>query len=191
LTWPRCQAAPLGHEQNRDVLGPCVFERHRCHREAVGSCAQSLIFGNVALEMALGLKNSEPRCFACYAELRPGPKASAPTGHCCHHLRACGFPAGIADCLARKSSRERAARAKRMFSGPCSRPRDAIAKRSRLYVPFFANNPHTKFQRLATNSARGGRPRIPTQFDFNIIIIVSELKGFLCIQFSLDAIATA
>ena len=120
--------------------------------------------------MALGLKNSEPRCFACYAELRPGPKASAPTGHCCHHLRACGFPAGIADCLARKSSRERAARAKRMFSGPCSRPRDAIAKRSRLYVPFLVTDPHTKFQRLATNSARGGRPRIPTQFDFNIII---------------------
>ena len=120
--------------------------------------------------MALGLKNSEPRCFACYAELRPGPKASAPTGHCCHHLRACGFPAGIADCLARKSSRERAARAKRMFSGPCSRPRDAIAKRSRFTVPFLVTDPHTKFQRLATNSARGGRPRIPTQFDFNIII---------------------
>ena len=119
-------------------------------------------FGNVALEMALGLKNSEPRCFACYAELRPGPKASALTGHCCYHLRACGFPAGIPNRLARKSSREPAARAKRMFSGPCSRPRDAIAKRSRLYVPFFANNPHTKFQRLATNSARGGRPRIPT-----------------------------
>ena len=116
------------------------------------------------------LKNSEPRCFACYAELRPGPKASAPTGHCCHHLRACGFPAGIADCLARKSSRERAARAKRMFSGPCSRPRDAIAKRSRFTVPFLVTDPHTKFQRLATNSARGGRPRIPTQFDFNIII---------------------
>jgi hypothetical protein len=171
LTWPRCQAAPLGHEQNRDVLGPCVFERHRCHREAIGSCAQSLIFGNVALEMALGLKNSEPRCFACYAELRPGPKASAPTGHCCHHLRACGFPAGIADCLARKSSRERAARAKRMFSGPCSRPRDAIAKRSRLYVAFLVTDPHTEFQRLATNSARGGRPQIPTQFDFNIIIL--------------------
>ena len=127
-------------------------------------------FGNVALEMALGLKNSEPRCFACYAELRPGPKASAPTGHCCHHLRACGFPAGIADCLARKSSRERAARAKRMFSGPCSRPRDAIAKRSRLYVAFLVTDPHTEFQRLATNSARGGRPQIPTQFDFNIII---------------------
>ena len=129
-----------------------------------------LIFGNVALDHAMAwLKNSEPRCFACYAELRPGPKASAPTGHCCHHLRACGFPAGIADCLARKSSRERAARAKRMFSGPCSRPRDAIAKRSRITVPFLVTDPHTKFQRLATNSARGGRPRIPTQFDFNII----------------------
>ena len=127
-------------------------------------------FGNVALEMALGLKNSEPRCFACYAELRPGPKASAPTGHCCHHLRACGFPAGIPNRLARKSSREPAARAKRMFSGPCSRPRDAIAKRSRLYVPFLATDPHTKFQRLATNNARGGRPRIRTQFDFNIIM---------------------
>ena len=30
LTWSRCQAVPLGHEQNRDVLGPCVFERHVC-----------------------------------------------------------------------------------------------------------------------------------------------------------------
>ena len=115
------------------------------------------------------LKNSEPRCFACNAELRPGPKASAPAGHCCLHLRACRFPAGIADCLARKSSRERA-RAKRMFSGPCSRPRDAIAKRSRITVTFLVTDPHTKFQRLAANSTRGGRPGIPTEFDFNIII---------------------
>ena len=118
------------------------------------------IFGNVAL-------NSEPRCFACYAELRPGPKASAPTGHCCHHLRACGFPAGIADCLARKSSRERAARAKRMFSGPCSRPRDAIAKRSRITVTFLVTDPHTKFQRLAANSARGAAP----EFRLSLILI--------------------
>ena len=161
MTWPRCQAVPLGHEQNRDVLGPGI----------VISSNWQLIFGNVALDHAMAwLKNSEPRCFACYAELRPGPKASAPTGHCCHHLRACGFPAGIPNRLARKSSRERAARAKRMFSGPCSRPRDAIAKRSRITVPFLVTDPHTKFQRLATNSARGGRPRIPTEFDFNIII---------------------
>ena len=61
------------------------------------------------LSNGLGLRNSEPRCFACYAELRSGPNASAPTGHCssCHHLRACDFPAGIADHLARKSSRAR------------------------------------------------------------------------------------
>ena len=129
----------------------------------------------------LGLKNSEPRCFACYAKLRLGPKASAPTGHCCHHHRACGFPAGIADYLARKSSRELAARAKRMFSGPCSRPSDAIAKRSRLYVTSLMKDPHTKFQRLATNNARGGRPRFPTQFDFNIIIVwVLKTRQELC-----------
>jgi hypothetical protein len=73
--------------------------------------------------------------------------------------------------LARKSSRERAARAKRMFSGPCSRPSDAIAKRSRITVPFLVTDPHTKFQRPATNSARGGCPRIRSQFDFNIIIL--------------------
>ena len=137
------------------------------HRKAIGSSD----FWKRCLGSMAGLKDSEPRCFACYAELRPGPKASAPTGHCCHHLRACGFPAGIADCLARKSSRERAARAKRMFSGPCSRPSDAIAKRSRITVPFLVTDPHTKFQRPATNSARGGRPRIRTQFDFNIIIL--------------------
>jgi hypothetical protein len=76
---------------------------------------------------------------------------------------------GIADYLAQKSFRELAARAKRMFSGLCSRPSDAIAKRPRLYVAFLVKDPHTKFQRLATNSARGGRPRIPTQFDFNTI----------------------
>ena len=135
--------------------------------------------------MALGLKNSEPRCFACHEKLSPGPKASTPTGHCCRHLRAYGFPAGIADCLARKSSRERAARAKRMFSGPCSRPRDAIAKRSRFTVPFLVTDPHTKFQRLATNSARGGRPRIPTQFDFNIIISI-RIQSFRGSGYTLD-----
>ena len=123
--------------------------------------------------MVLGLKNSEPRCFVCYAALRRGPKASGPTGHCCRHLRACRFPAGIADCLAQKSSREQAARAKRMFSGPCSRPHDAIAKRSRITVPFLVTDPHTEFQRPATNSARGGRPRIPTHFDFNIIMFTT------------------
>ena len=145
-----------------------MFERHRCHREAIGSCSKFDFWKRCLGSMALGLKNSEPRCFACHEKLRPGPKASAPTGHCCRHLRAYGFPAGIADCLARKSSRERAARAKRMFSGPCSRPRDAIAKRSRFTVPFLVTDPHTKFQRLATNSARGDRPR--TEFDFNIIM---------------------
>ena len=65
--------------------------------------------------------------------------------------------------------RELAARAKRMFSGPRSRPRDAIAKRSRITVAFLVTDPHTKFQRLATNITRGGRPRIRTHFDFNII----------------------
>ena len=50
----------------------------------------------------------------------------------------------------------------RNASGPCSRPRDASAKRSRLNVPFLATDPHTKFQRLATNNARGGRPRFRT-----------------------------
>ena len=176
LRWPRCQAVPLGHEQRR--TGPCVFERHVCRVSLASWPSRSnwqlrLIFGNVALDHAMGwLKDSEPRCFACYAELRPGPKASAPAGHCCHHLRACGVPAGIPNRLARKSSREPAARAKRMFSGPCSRPRDAIAKRSRLYVAFSVTDPHTDFQRPAANSARGGRLRIRTQFDFNIIIIM-------------------
>ena len=123
-----------------------------------------LIFGNVALDQWPGLKNSEPRCFACYAELRLGPKASAPTGHCCHHLRACGFPAGIADWLARKSSRELAARAKHMFSGlfsvfsgPCLRPRDEIAKHSQItLIPNFS----------------GWRPTAPevVALDFGLII---------------------
>ena len=52
--------------------------------------------------------------------------------------------------------------------------RQALKFGVRLYVPFFATDPHTKFQRLATNSAQGGRPRIPTQFDFNIIIITPK-----------------
>ena len=57
------------------------------------------------------------------------------------------------------------------------RPRDAIAKRSQITVTLLVMDPHTNFQRLATNSARIGRPRIRTQFDFNVIhVMLHSLK---------------
>ena len=95
--------------------------------------------------------------------------------------------------MAQKSSREPAARAKHMFLGPCSRPRDAIAKRSRFYVPFLAVGPHINFQRLATNSARGGRPRIWTQFRFNIIMakIISLVQRVVNISERLKTVCVA
>ena len=47
-------------------------------------------------------------------------------------------------------------------------------------MALLATDPHTKFQRLATNSARGDRPRIRTHFDFNIIMRLFGLCSAHC-----------
>ena len=150
-TLPRCKATPL-HEQRRNetLRVRTAFESRVFGFVAIAKSIDirccGAAFGNVALgPMALGLNDSAWRArvpMQCRTKLRPGPKASAPTRHCCHHLRAYGFPAGIVDCLERKWPRARNAC---VLLRPCPRPRDSIAKRSRIYVISLVTDPHTKF----------------------------------------------